>query len=60
MSLSQPLVEPYQKQYADQGFERSGLYAFIQKAYHPVEVLYPGEYPELDQAGAELRAGNPR
>jgi hypothetical protein len=42
MSSSQTTVAPYLRQYADLGFERSELFAFLQEEYHPVEVLYPG------------------
>jgi hypothetical protein len=34
--------DAYQKQYVDLDFERGGLFEVIQKAFQPVEVLYPG------------------
>ncbi len=42
MSSSQTTFAAYLRQYADLGFERSGLFAFLQEEYHLVEVLYPG------------------
>ncbi|HNT25812.1 MAG TPA: class I SAM-dependent methyltransferase [Anaerolineales bacterium] len=35
-------LTPYQTQYVDFNFERSGLFDLLEKKYHPIEVLYPG------------------
>jgi hypothetical protein len=42
MNSGKGSVGKYHRQYADLGFERGGLFGFIQERFHPVEVLYPG------------------
>jgi hypothetical protein len=42
MKSGKSLIGKYQRQYADLGFERGGLFELIHERYHPVEVLYPG------------------